>query len=142
MRDLDLCFSVCESAAPDMGLAPGGLMRQEIYEDEYGIGAWDQDNGLRCFIHLANSKQYQAITGHQPPHNPPTANDYTSAGLPWFDYYNDSKALSGSAALSKLTSVAAKMIEKGKGVLPDNNPVQPKIVKIVGKGNLVRDGGF
>ncbi|MCB1860294.1 MAG: hypothetical protein KDI47_01015 [Gammaproteobacteria bacterium] len=142
MRDLDLCFSVCESVAPDMGLAPGGLMRQEIYEDEYGIDAWDQDNGLRCFIHLANSEQYQAITGHQPPHNPPTANDYTSAGLPWFDYYNDSKALSGSAALSKLTSVAAKMIEKGKGVLPDNNPVQPKIVKIVGKGNLVRDGGF
>ena len=140
--DLDIQFCICESAAPDMGLAPGGLMRQEIYEDEYGIDAWDLDHGYRCFIHLANSEQYQAITGHRPPHKPATARDYTSAGLPWFDYYDDSKALPGSDTLSKLTSVAAKIIEKGKGVLPDNDPVQPRIVKIVGKSNLVRDGEF
>ncbi len=129
-------------SVPDMGLAPGGLMRQQIYEDEYGIDAWDQDNGFRCFIHLANSAQYLAITGHQPPHKPPTANDYTSAGLPWFDYYSDSKVLSGSDKLGKLTSVAAKVIEKGKGLLPDNEPVHPKTVKIISKGNVVRDGKF
>ena len=140
--DMDICFSRCEAAAPDMGLAPGGLMRQEIYEDEYGIDAWDQDNGYRCFIHLANSAQYLAITGHQPPHKPPTAKDYTGAGLPWFDYYDDNKALFGSDTLSKLTSVAAKVIEKGKGILPDNDPVQPKIVKIISKGNVVRNGEF
>jgi len=134
--------TVCESAAPDMGLAPGGLMRQKIYEDETGIDAWDQDNGYRCFIHLANSEQYLAIKGHQPPHKPPTAGDYTSAGLPWFDYYDDSKALSGSETLSKLTSVASKAIEKGNGLLPDNDPVQPKTVKIISKGNVVRDGEF
>ncbi len=56
--------TVCESAVLDMGLAPDGLMRQEIYEDEYGIDAWDPDNGFRCFIHLANSAQYMAITEH------------------------------------------------------------------------------
>ncbi len=134
--------TVCESAAPDMGLAPGGLMRQKIYEDEYGIDAWDQDNGFRCFIHLANSEQYQNITGHRPPHKPPTAGDYTSAGLPWFDYYDDSKALSDSDTLSKLTSVAAKVVEKRKGLLPDNEPVHPKTVKIISKGNVVRDGEF
>ncbi len=109
--------------APSMGLAPGGLMRQRIYEDHYGIEAWDQDNGSRCFTHLLNSVQYMAITGKQPPHKPPTATGYTSAGLPWFDYYDDSKALAGSNKPSKLTSVAAKVIEKGKGPLPDNDPV-------------------
>jgi len=140
--DLQTCYSICESATPAMGLAPGGLMRQEIYEDEYGIDAWDQDNGYRCFIHLANSKQYQAITGHQPPHTPATATDYTSAGLPWFDYYDDSKALPGADNLGKLTSVAAKVIKKGKGLLADNDPVQPKIVKIFNKGYVVRDGEF
>ena len=142
MHMRDTCFSVCESTAPDMGLAPGGLMRQEIYEDEYGIDAWDQEHGYRCFIHLANSIQYQAITGHRSPHKPATARDYTSAGLPWLDYYDDSKALPGADTLSRLTSVAAKIIEKGKGVLPDNDPVQPRIVKIVSKGNVVRDGEF
>lgn len=137
-----LSRSACDSAATDMGLAPGGLMRQKIYEDKYGIDAWDQDNSYRCFIHLANSKQYQAITGHQPPHKPASAKAYTNAGLPWFDYYDDSIALSGSDALSELTSVAAKGIEEGKGVLPDNDPVYPKVIKIVSKGNVVRDGEF
>ncbi|MEJ1404894.1 MAG: hypothetical protein RPU73_13680 [Candidatus Sedimenticola sp. (ex Thyasira tokunagai)] len=136
------CHIACESAAPDMGLAPGGLMRQEIYEDEYGLDTWDLDNGFRCFVHLANSAQYQAITGCRPPHKPATAKDYTNAGLPWFDYYDDSKALPGADSLSGLTSIAAKMVEKGKGLLPSNDPVQPKIIKTINKGNEVRDGEF
>ena len=60
--------------------------------------------------------------------------------MPWFDYYDDRKALAGSDTLGKLTSVAAKVIENGKGLLPDNEPVQPKIVKVISKGNVVRDG--
>ena len=32
--------------AHEMGLAPGGLMRQEIYEDEYGFSAWDEVGAL------------------------------------------------------------------------------------------------
>jgi hypothetical protein len=36
----------------------------------------------------------------------------------------------------------AKVIEKGKGLLPDNEPVHPKTVKIISKGNVVRDGKF
>ncbi|MEW7996657.1 MAG: hypothetical protein G8D90_14345 [gamma proteobacterium symbiont of Clathrolucina costata] len=134
--------SACESAAPDMGLAPGGLMRQEIYEDEYGIDAWDLDNGFRCFVHLANSEQYQTITGHHPPHKPANVRDYSKAGLPWFDYYDDNKALPGSDTLSKLTSVAAKIIGKGNATLPNNDPVQPKVIKIISKANMVRDGEF
>ena len=54
----------------EMGLAPGGLMRQTIAKDKYGIEAWDQDNGYRCFVHLANSEQYQGVTGQQPPYPP------------------------------------------------------------------------
>ncbi len=126
----------------DMGLAPGGLMRQEIYEDEYGMEAWDQQNGFRCFVHLANSALYQEITEHQPPHKPPSAKDYTDAGFPWFDFYSDKKTLAGTATLSELTSVGAKMIQKGKGPLPDNDPVQPRIIKTFRGGNTVRDGKF
>ena len=32
-------YSPVPVQAPDMGLAPGGLMRQEIYEDDYGLEA-------------------------------------------------------------------------------------------------------
>jgi hypothetical protein len=41
-----------ETVVPDMGLAHGCLMHQEIYDNEYGNNAWDQDNRYRCFIHL------------------------------------------------------------------------------------------
>ncbi len=137
----DVVMECCLSApAPDMGLAPGGLMRQEIYEDDYGLDAWDLDQGFRCFVHLANSEQYGAITGHAPPHKTPTASDYTEAGLPWFDYYADKQSLTGSNVLKTLKSVAAKTIEQGT-TLKDNEPVAPKIVKTLGAG-VVRDGEF
>jgi hypothetical protein len=127
--------------APEMGLAPGGLMRQEIYEDEYGLDAWDLEHGARCFVHLANSAQYHAITGRQPPHKPPTAREYTQAGLPWFDYYSDGKVLPGSGVLGRLASIAAKVIGKGQGPLADNEPVEPAVVKL-GKKGMVREGEF
>ena len=132
------------SLGPELakGFAPGGLMRQEIYDDDHGIGVWDQDNGQRCFVHLANSAVYQEITGHHPPHNPMTSKEYTEAGFPWFDYYSDKKALGGAENLSGLTSVAAKMVEQGNGFLPDNDPVQPKIIKALKEGKAVRDGDF
>jgi len=72
---------------PDMGLAPGGLKRQQIITDKYGIDAWDQANSARCFVHMTNSAMYQTITGRYPPHKPPSISDYTRTGLPWFEYY-------------------------------------------------------
>ena len=42
--------SFCASTAPEMGLAPGGRMRQEIYEDPYGFEEWDRKTKSRCFV--------------------------------------------------------------------------------------------
>ena len=69
-------------------------MKQEIYEDPYGLDAWDQRYSSRCFVTIANSLVWTTITGERPPTTPPTAADYTRASLPWFDYYgSDAKAL-------------------------------------------------
>jgi hypothetical protein len=77
-----------------IGLAPGGRMKQEIYDDDYGLDAWDQRHSSRCFVTIANSLVWAEITGERPPSTPPTAATYTNAGLPWFDYYDeDAKAL-------------------------------------------------
>ncbi len=95
----DVSYSCCE--APSMGLAPGGLMRQEIYEDEYGFDAWDMSNPTRCFVHILNSTQWEASTGKPVPGEPPSAQQYSMAGLPWFDYYDDNlQALDGSRQLA------------------------------------------
>ena len=60
-------YSSMPAQAPDMGLAPGGLMRQEVYEDEYGLEAWDLSHSSRCFVHIVNSVQYLEVTGERPP---------------------------------------------------------------------------
>ena len=48
-------------AKPDMGLAPGGRMKQEIYDDPYGLDAWDQRHYSRCFVTIANSIAWARI---------------------------------------------------------------------------------
>ncbi len=111
-------------ASPDMGLAPGGRMKQEIYEDEYGLDAWDQRHSSRCFVTIANSAQWVAITGEKPPVEPPTTAQYTSAGLPWFDYYGgDATVVKGAEKLGSLKSVAQMGKLKGEDALPENESV-------------------
>ena len=128
---------------PEMGLAPGGLMRQEIYEDEHGIDAWNTSVCSRCYVHIVNSVQLLHLTGCAPPAKPPTAKDYTEAGLPWFEfkYGRDIEALEGAKKLAELDSVASVKLKKGEGFLPDNDPVTPVVVKKLTR-SMVREGVF
>lgn len=130
--------------ASSMGLAPGGRMKQDIYDDEYDFADWDLEHGSRCFVHLANSLVWRAITGANPPTPPPTAKAYAKAGLPWFDYYNeDAAALPGSKVLNTLKSVAALGKKKGDAPLPENDPIVPAAVITLRQGltkDQVREG--
>ena len=131
-----------EASPLEMGLAPGGLMRQEIYEDKYGFDAWETSIQSRCFVHIVNSVQLVHLTGCEPPGKPQTAQDYTAAGLPWFDYYGkDLSALEGAKKLAGLDSIAVAKLKKGKGFLHDNDPVTPAVVKKLNKW-MVREGIF
>ncbi len=138
---MDCCM---ESAG--MGLAAGGRMRQEIYDDPYDFYDWDSAVTSRCFVHLCNSLVWQSITGSAPPHPAPTADSYTRAGLPWFDYYSDGlAALPGSDRLAGVKSVAELSAEKGDAVLPENTPVSPENIHLIRAGltpGQVREGEF
>lgn len=144
MADEDLVMScLCEDASMEMGLAPGGVMRQEIYEDTYGFKVWDQSASSRCFVHIVNSVHYLDITGELPPTEPPTAKDYEKAGLPWFEYFDaEKKILKGAAKLAGIDSVASKVIKKGLGFLPGNEAVKAKQIKNLGPSAVVREGNF
>ncbi len=129
-----------------MGLAPGGRMRQKIYDDDYDFDDWDASHSGRCFVHIANSLVWRAITGQTPPTVPPTAREYTSAGLPWFDLYDEHmSAVEGGGALGGLKSVKELGDEKGDVPLPENESVDPHNVKKLRLGlkkNQVREGVF
>ena len=126
-RDIEVHAHLAASAElsvedASMGLAPGGKMKQEIYEDSYGLDAWDQRQNHRCFVSLVNSTQWRAITAERPPTQAPTAKDYTRAGLPWFDYYGgDHDALEATKKLASVSSISKIGSAKGDQPLPEND---------------------
>jgi hypothetical protein len=122
VEESGLVFCCC--AGPEMGLAPGGRMRQEIYNDPYDLADWDIAAASRCFVHIVNSCDWCRITERPPPTTPPTARQYAAARLPWFDYSNATgKAVAGSAALAGLKSVAEMGKAKRQAPLPENDSV-------------------
>jgi hypothetical protein len=137
------------AAAPammEMGLAPGGRMRQEIRTDRRAMEDWDQRHSGRCFVHIANSLAWRQITRAEPPTAPRTAEEYTRAGLPWFDLYEERRtAVDGSGILAGLRSVLQLGREKGEIPLPENATVDPARVIHLRRGlveNQVREGAF
>lgn len=131
------------AASYEMGLAPGGRMKQDIYTDTFDLSDWDTSQTSRCFVHLANSMVWRSITRQAPPTAPPTAADYSRAGLPWFDYYDEGReAVEGSSILQGLKSVLHLGKEKGDVPLPENEPAAPARVVRIGRGNRVREGAF
>jgi len=95
----------------------------------------------RCFIHLLNSRAWSAVIGKNPPTIPPSARDYTKAGLPWYEYYtDDSTSLPASGVIGKLKSVFTLGKEKGQNPLPENQSTGPKkILEIKKSPNQVRE---
>jgi len=140
-RSKTLCFMEAKS----MGIAPGGRMRQEIYEDPFGLSTWVSQSS-RCFVHLCNSTVWRQYTGSNPPQVPVTAKEYEASGLPWFEWYGgDAVALEGGEALKQLKSVAGIAKEKGEGGSDSDESVQ--IGQVVPLGELpvarrVREGSL
>jgi len=139
-----LCYISSCDIQMDMGLAPGGRMKQSIEEDPYDMSVWDLRHGSRCFVHIANSLNWRAITGEAPPTVPPTAKQYSDAGLPWFDHYGKGEAVEGSSTLQDLKSVHDMSKDKGVKVLPENESSSPQKVIVFKEGGktVVRDGEF
>jgi hypothetical protein len=124
-----------------MGMGAGGRMKQQLFDDPFGLDEWDTKNTSRCFVHLANSMTWRAITGDEPPTTPFTADYYTSRGMPWFDYYSDGPTLKGTETLKGIKTVKQVGQEKGVPALPENTPVAPKNILLVSKPfKEVKDG--
>jgi hypothetical protein len=134
------------AAGMAMGLGAGGRMKQEIYHDHTAMEDWDLRASSRCFVHIANSLEWRSITGSEPPTVPPTSEEYTRAGLPWFDYYAEGrKAVEGSGILAGIKSVFSFGKEKGDVPLPENTSVE--VGHVVGlrekpSPDAVREGAF
>ena len=140
-RDTEACYEKMPAPSPSlkqMGLAPGGRMKQEIYDDPYGSDAWDQRHASRCFVSIVNSRQWRAITGERPPNTPPTAAQYANAGFPWFDYYTELDPVDATDTLKSVSSVASLGAQKGEEPVPENQTISVGNVVPLGSGRPAR----
>ena len=129
------------TSVPAMGLGVGGSMRQEVYQDDRPLKAWAEEPAGRVFVHLVTPPQWRRITGEAPPPSPVDRAAYTSAGLPWFEYYDqDATDLSPTDTLGSVQPV-------GDWLGDDHEPWQepaPHQVKPLGDapGKAVEDGDW
>jgi len=93
--------------SPVLGAAVGGMMRQKIYPDPFGIETWDAKSALKLRVHFLQPAVFALVTGEPMPPTPVNAREYTNAGFPWFDLYDDAKSdLDPAEALKQLKSIA------------------------------------
>lgn len=123
-----LLIGFCEERV-GMGFGFGGRIQQDIATDRHGLDAWDTNNSQRCFVTLANSAQWKAITGETPPLKPIDAETYTKLGLPWYAYYDEAQTpLTGSNPFEGLSS--AQPERDGHSIAPLNiQPIGPDHVR-------------
>ncbi|MFJ6793310.1 hypothetical protein [Streptomyces sp. NPDC091268] len=131
------------ASAPAMGLGVGGAMRQEVYGDDRPLSDWAEEAAGRVFVHLVTPPAWRRITGEEPPPSPVDRAAYTKAGLPWFDYYDESATdLAPAGPLASVQPV-------GEWIGDDHDPWTPPVpgqVKPLGNaprpGAPVRDGDW
>merc|ERR1719230_1001549 len=91
-----------------MGIAAGGLISQKLYADPRSRRWYDTERASRCFVHVVNSRDWQAVTGRPMPRTPVSAQSYTDAGLPWFQLYDEAKCqVAPCKALASVQSISA-----------------------------------
>jgi len=114
--------NVLKLPVPEMNLAPGGFIEQNIVQDPYRERAtsdkprrgwndcstaespWGTSKTMTFNVQILNTTSYTRITGLQPPTTPVTAAEYAKRGLPFFSMDDAKTDVSGG--LHDLKSVA------------------------------------
>jgi len=120
-------------AEDEMGIAAGGRIRQQIFEDTYGAESWDGSAYRDIAIHIVNSEAYHRITGLPAPPSPITADVYARQKIPWYSDYNEpARSVAPVSIFKRILSIGR--IDKNRGVTDDEMPprsIQPEdIVRI------------
>jgi hypothetical protein len=111
----------------EMGIAAGGSIEQQIFEDDYGINTWNERAYIALNIHIVNSAVYKEITGKRAPTRPITAAEYTKYGIPWFSHYDETRrSAHGGGLLKRIRSI--QQIGHARGI----KPVQESFSKELG----------
>ena len=103
----------------ELGIAPGGLIKQCIIEDNYPPSTWEPDRSISFNVQILNSELFHQLTGFAPPDTPITAETYAEQGLPFYKFYEEEHStIKGDFA--GISSVKAVDKAKAKSGQQDN----------------------
>lgn len=121
----------------ELGIAPGGLIKQNIQKDHQDPSEWLRDLVFPISVQILNSADYRRVTGKNPPPTPVDAQTYAKAGLPFFELFEEEETdVAGTDAFAPLKSV--NEMQKARGELKAEDPaVRPRTVKLFSLGNYV-----
>lgn len=116
----------------EMGIAAGGIIKQQIFSDPYGLEAWNYNRRRVIKAHIVNSMTYKAITGLDPPPSPITAEQYQNSGISFFSYYDEtSQTVKAALPFSRILGVEMINKRRGRTTSPSTTEIQisPELVQ-------------
>lgn len=126
-----------------LGLAAGGMIKQDIRQDTCDPAKWIQGLTLTIPVQILNSAVFRQVTGTEPPDCPISAETYAEAGFPFFELFEEKPSnISGADAFGSLQSI--NNIEMARGLAKRSEAmVHPRVAKLGGSslGTTVWDGG-
>ncbi|MEE2032438.1 hypothetical protein [Rhodococcus chondri] len=114
-----------------MGFGAGGAIDQGIATPVEPSGAWDLDHRSTVHVRLANSAEWETLTGSPPPTEPTSAAEYTKRGFPWFELYDEGTARQGSPELAEVETVTQRAERRGDEPPAGNESIEvPEPIRI------------
>ncbi|TGO50746.1 hypothetical protein BCON_0177g00230 [Botryotinia convoluta] len=80
----------------ELTLAPGGSIHQAIRKDYYYKDRYDEKNAVMFNVQFLAPKTFHLVTGTPPPQTPVSAETYARHGYPFFEIYNEPRAITGT----------------------------------------------
>ena len=114
----------------ELGIAPGGLIKQTVVADPYTSDSWEPERSISFNVQILNSELFHQVTGQAPPPTPITAQTYAKHGLPFFKLYEENSGIEGDFKDTKSVKAidnSKDITKRGEGLEADepaiSNPV-------------------
>lgn len=129
---LRLCGGGGGAKGHEMGIAPGGLIKQTVVKDRHDPAIWETDCTTSFNVQILYPTLFKQLTGLDPPATPVTAKTYAQYGLPYYDICDEEPSgiagnFDGIKSVNELDLTGEPSIEKVQAVADvidnTNNPV-------------------
>jgi hypothetical protein len=115
---------VKDESALALTVGAGGSIKQTIVEDDNNPRIWDVANAKLINIQLVNSSVFELITGMATPKTTVSFKTYASAGLPFYDIFQE-KPSSISGSFSKVNTITQIDAAQDQKMDYDFDPLNP-----------------